>query len=531
MKRVACIWFPNWSVQRRYAAQPSDRHRAVVLYALGSGGKTQVVACSRDARRRGATPGMLLAEAQSLWPASAGEAVRFEQHDAFADRQGLRDLAVWCQQFSPTVAVDDIEPPDCLLLDATGCGYGPSGEEEFAKKAVASLERRGYWAIAVIADTIGAAWAMAHYGKCNSRVLIIPSGKHTDVLRPLPVEALRLPGDVVQTLHDLNVFRIDELLALPRTGLPSRFGPELLSGIDRALGTVLEVLAPEPPAEPLEASWLFESPVADARTLIAVIEHLLERLLKQLERKHLGVRQLLCSLKPAKCDAILFPIELLRPSVSQRSLMELVRLQVERLRITAEVEAATLRVALAAPLEFQQEEMFGGAEELNRRKEVTRLLERLSSRLGERSVLRPRLRADAQPEFAHQYEPWLSAAAHEAQRSPSSKNRPLSDSPSRCGEGAERGMQGAARPSSLKSCPLMIDVLALFPGGSPQRFQWDGRNYLVAQSWGPERIETGWWREADVRRDYYVVETAAGERFWVFRNLADGSWFLHGVFT
>jgi len=83
----------------------------------------------------------------------------------------------------------------------------------------------------------------------------------------------------------------------------------------------------------------------------------------------------------------------------------------------------------------------------------------------------------------------------------------------------------------LKNRPLTIDVLALFPGGSPQRFQWNGRDYLVAQSWGPERIETGWWREADVRRDYYVVETAAGERFWVFRNLADGSWFLHGVFT
>jgi protein ImuB len=490
-----------------------------------------VVACSRDARRRGVTPGMLLAEAQSFWPASAGEAVRFERHDALADRQGLRDLAVWCQQFSPAVAVDDVEPPDCLLLDATGCGYGPNGEEEFARKAVVSFERRGYWAIAVIADTIGAAWAMVHYGKCDSRVFIIPSGGQADALRPLPVEALRLPGDAVQTLHELNVFRIDELLALPRAGLPSRFGPELLSCIDRALGTMPEVLAPEQPAEPLEASWLFEPPVADARTLTTVIEHLLERLLKQLQRKHLGVRQLLCSLKPARCDAILFPVELLRPSASQRGLMELVRLQVERLHIPAEVEVVTVRVALAAPLEFQQEEMFGGAEELNRRKEVTRLLERLSSRLGERSVLRPRLRPDAQPEFAHQYEPWLTQPTPPPSLQ---EKRALSFSLPPCGGGSGWGgqlEQGAARPSSLKDRPLTIAVLSLFPGGPPQRFQWNGRDYLVAQSWGPERIETGWWRDADVRRDYYVVETAAGERFWVFRNLTDGSWFLHGVFT
>ncbi len=29
---------------------------------------------------------------------------------------------------------------------------------------------------------------------------------------------------------------------------------------------------------------------------------------------------------------------------------------------------------------------------------------------------------------------------------------------------------------------------------------------------GPERLETGWWDGGDVRRDYYVVETAQGQR-------------------
>ena len=62
---------------------------------------------------------------------------------------------------------------------------------------------------------------------------------------------------------------------------------------------------------------------------------------------------------------------------------------------------------------------------------------------------------------------------------------------------------------------------------------------LDAQPWvlreGPERIESGWWDGADVRRDYYVAESPAGELAWIFRDHCrgtdDGEWFLHGLFA
>ena len=538
-----------------------------------------MVACSRAAHRRGVMPGMLLAEAQSLWPASVGAAARFEEHDPLADRQALRALAHWGQQFSPVVALDEAPAPDCLLMDVTGCGFGFNGEEGLAEKVVASFQRRGYGAVVASADTVGAAWAVAHHGAQKFEIrnsnfgFIVPPGRHGEVLRPLPVEALRLPAEAVQTLHELNIFRVEQLLALPRASLPSRFGAEILRCIDRALGVLPEVLTPERSVEPLEAAWHFEPPVADGRILTAVIEQLLERLLTKLLPGH-GVQQLLCALKLAGHDPILFPVELLRASAAQRDLMELVRLQVERLRIPAEVSVVTVRAPVVAPLEFQQEEMFGGTGELNQRHEVAGLLERLSSRLGERAVLRPRLWPDAQPELAHQYEPWVSHSIGSAAHSrppvflppplggragvggtrlagsaplPPHPNPALQGGreqapfPSREGQAAfhssllrgwmGEGLLGLHRPTSLKSRPLTITVVSIFPGGPPERFHWDGCGYIVARSWGPERIETGWWRGADVRRDYYVVETVTGERFWVFRDLAGGSWFLHGVFA
>jgi protein ImuB len=49
---------------------------------------------------------------------------------------------------------------------------------------------------------------------------------------------------------------------------------------------------------------------------------------------------------------------------------------------------------------------------------------------------------------------------------------------------------------------------------------------------GPERIESGWWDEKDVQRDYFVACDAAGVAFWVFRERdANKAWFLQGMFA
>jgi hypothetical protein len=47
---------------------------------------------------------------------------------------------------------------------------------------------------------------------------------------------------------------------------------------------------------------------------------------------------------------------------------------------------------------------------------------------------------------------------------------------------------------------------------------------------GPERIETGWFRGREVRRDYYRVTLVDGRRWWIFRERRTGGWFLHGLF-
>jgi protein ImuB len=191
-------------------------------------------------------------------------------------------------------------------------------------------------------------------------------------------------------------------------------------------------------------------------------------------------------------------------------------------------------MAVVAPLEFEQDEMFGSGGS-RMWKEVTGLLERMSSRLGPKAVLRPRLVPDAQPEFAWQQEDWLFLPLPASGRGPGGevkrrRTRAPNLSPPTPLSEAERGEKTGTRPIFLNT-PRAVAVVSIFPGGSPRRFHWNDSDYLVERSWGPERIETGWWRGSDVRRDYYVVETTTGQRFWLFRNLPDEAWFLHGEFA
>jgi len=48
-------------------------------------------------------------------------------------------------------------------------------------------------------------------------------------------------------------------------------------------------------------------------------------------------------------------------------------------------------------------------------------------------------------------------------------------------------------------------------------------------TWPAERIEAGWWNDADVARDYYVALSPAGERLWVYHDRRADRWYLHGL--
>ena len=57
---------------------------------------------------------------------------------------------------------------------------------------------------------------------------------------------------------------------------------------------------------------------------------------------------------------------------------------------------------------------------------------------------------------------------------------------------------------------------------------YEGRLTLLE---GPERIESGWWDGADITRDYFIACNTRGARYWIFQDLRQRNWFLHGIYA
>jgi protein ImuB len=141
--------------------------------------------------------------------------------------------------------------------------------------------------------------------------------------------------------------------------------------------------------------------------------------------------------------------------------------------------------------------------------ELDDLIERLAIRLGPDGLMRPQLVESYVPEKAV---------------------RQVDENGAKSLAVDKRGSVGA-RPVQLLTSPVEIGVMASAPpdgDGSPVSFVYQGINRRIAVSCGPERIRGQWWEGPAKTRDYFDVEDSAGTRFWIFRVVETGRWFLQG---
>jgi protein ImuB len=243
MKRAMCIHLPDWPLQRLRLEQPDLRDKSVALFDPDAARAPQIVLYGAPERigTSGRSPkpligpGMPVAEALAI-----DRRLQLRTYDPAGDLHALRGLCEWATRFSPLVGLEDGSAPQCLLLDVSGSGPYFGGEPRLLRLVANGLRHQRWKARIAIADTIGAAWAVARHRAASH---IAPPGETEAVLRPLPVEALRLPAEAVNCLNALGILGIGQLMDLPRSSVPRRLGREVLDRLDRALGRTAEVLS------------------------------------------------------------------------------------------------------------------------------------------------------------------------------------------------------------------------------------------------------------------------------------------------
>ena len=548
MRRFLCLTFPRWPLQRflnsAEGAKFNAASEAIALYERSAHGP-RIAVCSVAAGKRGVKRGMLLADATALVPDLCVHEV-----DRAADTEALKKLALFATRFSPLTGLetplDEKEGSRALLLDITGCSQVFGGEENMLRQARQALAKKNFRSRAAIAPTIGACWALAHYG-ANGTILedILPAaGADIDPAQPhvapaltgLPLPALRLEPDALTWLSKLGLYRIGDVLKQPRATLPSRFGAHIIERVDQLLGSAPEILPLLRPPPEFHAARAFEYAIKNLEPLYVVIENLVEKLCAELRQRCRGARELECWLYHEVAEPIAVDVTLLKGSAAPKHLFQLLRTQLENLQIRGgfmrkkersskrsrhsgitihreggEIEAhegviaVALRINASEPLDAEQLALFHHA--LRAPDDLAMTLDRLSMRLGPQAVARVELLEDPQPEDAYRLIP--------ASAIPSS---------------SPAALQGAGlRPLQLLEDPQPLQVY-WSPEDRFERIQWGSHDEKIREAQGPERIDTGWWKETPARRDYYIVETERGARYWIFRRLNDDRWFLQGLF-
>src|SRR5262245_25573307 len=394
MSRIASVWLRSWPIARLLKAQASassvdtrithrlDPNRSLVLVTPGKGGQ-RIVSLNTAAREGGLRLGELLSNARSKVLD-----LQICDADPIADAKALQKLALWAMQYSPLVtAWDEANGADGLFLNITGCAHFFGGEEHLLADLQHRLRSFGLYPRLAVADTAGAAWALARHGKHN--VTIVPSGAEREALANLPLAALRLPDDALMVLRRLGFRRSGELIDQPRAPFGNRFDTTLLSRLDQALGHAPEPLIPVVPPPIYRAQVQFLEPILDQEQVLMAATRLLEMLVQDLSRDAMGARLLRLLLFKMDGEAVSLDLGLAAPSREARHIAQLIGLRLYRLQSAFETdfgfEAAALHV-LSADDMAEHQHQFTISRHMAAPEELARLVDRLQQRLGDGAV-------------------------------------------------------------------------------------------------------------------------------------------------
>jgi len=492
MRRVMSIWLPQLPLERRVRLG-DPRIDGVFAITREIKNAWRLTHISETARAAGLTPGLSVPDARAIAPGLLTEPGDPAREDWF-----LRALRRWADRLSPWIALD---PPDGLVLDITGCAHLFGGEREMASHAGAKLSDMHFSTRIGIADTKGAARALARFGP--EAITLAAPGRTRQALQPLPVEALALPAKMTRDLRRVGLSSLGQLYGMM----------ELTQALSRALGHYPDPVSPAGADPVFAARMSLPDPIGLKRDLDAVLERLSASVCSRLERARLGARQFHLTVRCVDTGDHLLSIGFARPCYQA----DLVRRQFERpldgLSVTFGADWFRLCADGLEPLRERQ--MIIGRENEDAVEDLAQTITTLGNRLGFDRVRRFIPRESHLPE-------------REFDTIEAADTSPPPDWP---------------RPERRR--PLRVfrpeRLYTLDPGRPPKAFEWHKTRFETESFEGPERLSPEWWAlmkggPAARLRDYWAVQTRSGPRLWLMtypvkkRDDEPPEWFVAGQF-
>lgn len=437
--------------------------------------RCRILCASPKARALGIKADMTRAAAQTLCPT-----LRLEARNETAEQQRQQRLIGIASRYSAWVW-----PPEAgaLLLEVGSTQNLFGGLKKLIQSLMADLKACGHQAEYAVATSARAAECLARWAPGS----VADNPDHTrQAMTRLPSASLTADLRLQRRLYRSGIRRVADLLRLPRPGIARRYGPSLLRTLDQALGREAEVISKT--TAPLFFSQTVEltEPTIQAEQLLAAAGVLLDDLVLALRAQDAAVDRLWLRLYHARCPASHLRLDVSQASRDRAVFQQQLSLLLESLQLPEPVLALRLRTPPFLSHESQNADWLRKHNET----EWSATLDAWRARLGPRGVQGLCSRADHRPERAWQFsEPGAASSTNQL-------------------------------PSTSRPCWLHEQ---------PQPLTDVQRQKLRMES-GPERIEQGWWDQADICRDYYVACDTNGARLWIYQDRRQQNWWLHGYF-
>jgi len=479
MKQWLAIHLPRLPLESLAAGR--DSPLAVSEYRAG---RQQIIICNQAATLAGVSPGMSAAAARAL-----SVSLCILPREPEGERQALEGIAVWASRFTSHVA---LAPPHGLLLELAGSRRLFGGFRALLPPLRCGLGELGYGFRMALAPTPEGALLLARAGWQRWVTDLVGLRR---ALELLPLARLPLPQGRLDDLCSLGLKSLGDLLELPPAGLQRRIGSEFMDWLERLLGRAPDLRPRFQLPEHFQRCIELPAEVSSRQALLFPARRLLLELSGFLTAHQAGTQRLAWTLGQGAAGERCFHLDLLVLERDTDHLLELLRERLERLELLAPVREIALEVCELQPLAGCPLALFAEVDGVDA---GLGLLERLRMRLGVDAVSGLQVVPDHRPEQAWKWaDPGLGVTAL---------------------AGIERWRE---RPLWLLPDPRQLRV----QNGHP----WRGERLELGAE--RERIESGWWDERPVARDYFVARTVSGQRLWVYQELhGERGWFLHGYF-
>ena len=550
-RRILSVWFPRFGAERVIRRDPllGDVPFGVVEEQQNS---QVITSLNAAASGYGLRVGQPVRDAHAMC-----DALMTRARSATAEEAFLTVLQRWAGKFSPWVAK---EGADALIVDLTGCAHLFGGEEPLLDVVQQDCNGLGLTVRMGLADTRGAAWALARYagrqagshrngdaidqearatrsrsGKrrhwtkggaapvipsepATSVHRIAPSGQSYSAMAPLPVVALRIDTHTAEQLARLGLRRVEDVLGQPRASLARRFGRGLVMRLDQAMGSAPEPVSPAKAPDHFAVRMTLPDPIGLEKDVLAGIDRLLPRLCERLEGKGRGARRVLFQAVRTDQNVQSIDVGLARPSRDPDAIRPLLALKLEGLDPGFGFDMLRLEAAQTEPIHARTVvgHLEAGAE-VNKRlaanTAVSDLIGRIGARVGLDAITRLHPASSHIPEKSATTLAAAWSQPHEGTWPVSANPRPL--------------LMWHPEPVQAPDVPKV-----------PEVFRWRGQTLRRVRATGPERIAPEWWLDdpnwRSGVRDYWVTETEDGQRLWLFYGhglTMSSGWFCQGAFA